>query len=57
VSDPGSYISNFISGYERQEHMLGSLDDTPFVDKNKPVINIFSLGKKITSSHPPHIFW
>jgi hypothetical protein len=26
--------------------MLGALNDTPFVDKNKIVINSFSFGKK-----------
>jgi hypothetical protein len=39
VSSPGIHISNFISGKKRQEHMLGALNDTPFVDKNKIVIN------------------
>jgi hypothetical protein len=39
--------------------MLGALNDTPFVDKNKIVINSFSWRNKnykIKYSHPPHIF-
>jgi hypothetical protein len=40
------YILSFISGYKRQKHMLGALNDTPFVDRNKIVINSFSLGKQ-----------
>jgi hypothetical protein len=40
--------------------LLGALNDTPFVDKNKIVINIVFLwgdkNYKIKSSHPPHIF-
>jgi hypothetical protein len=40
--------------------MLGALNDTPFVDKNKIVTNRFLGGDKnykIKSSQPPHIFW
>jgi hypothetical protein len=45
VSDLVICISNSISSWKRQEHILGALNDTPFVDKNKIVINSFSLGK------------
>jgi hypothetical protein len=45
VSDPGIYISNFISGQKRQEHMLGALNDTPLVDKNKIVVSSFFFGE------------
>jgi hypothetical protein len=40
--------------------MLGALNDTPFVDENKIVINSFSWGNKnyeIKSSNPSHIFF
>jgi hypothetical protein len=40
--------------------MLGALNDTPFVDKNKIAINNFLWGNinyKTKSFHTPHIFW
>jgi hypothetical protein len=38
--------------------MLGALNDTHFVDKNKIAINVFFFGEiKIKSSHPTHTFW
>jgi hypothetical protein len=40
--------------------MLGALNETPFVDKNRIVINSLSWGNKnykMKSSHPPYIFW
>jgi hypothetical protein len=42
-----------------KKNMLEALDETPFVDKNKIVINSFLWGNKnykIKSSHPTHIF-
>jgi hypothetical protein len=41
-------------------NMLGALNDTPFVDKNKIVINSLPWGNKnykIKSSQPSHILW
>jgi hypothetical protein len=45
VSNLGIYFSNFISSQKRQEHMLGALNDTPFVDKTEIFVKSFSLGK------------
>jgi hypothetical protein len=52
VLDPDIYISNI-------EHMLGALNDTPFLITTKLSSVVFLWGNKnhkIKSSRPPHIF-
>jgi hypothetical protein len=45
VSNHNVYISNFISGYKPQEHMLGALHDTPFFLVISKLSSIVFLGE------------